>query len=248
MKPILRVNHLKKIYHTKQGETPAIEEVSFSLNPGEFIAIVGPSGCGKSTILSILCNLLEKSGGTIETDKDTSFGYMLQQDCLFPWRTILDNCLLGLEITNQNTEENKQHVLQLLKTYGLEEFIHSYPANLSGGMRQRVALIRTLATKPDILLLDEPFSALDYQSRLAVSDDVYRIIKQEKKSAIMVTHDLAEAISMADRIIVLTERPCQIKNIHSIHFEHRSTPIENRKCKEFSKYYDQIWKEIDFHV
>lgn len=248
MKPILRVNQLKKTYHTNQGETPAIDEVSFSLEPGEFIAIVGPSGCGKSTILSILCNLLEKSGGTIETNQDTSFGYMLQQDCLFPWRTILDNCLLGLEITKQNTKENQEHVLKLLKTYGLEEFIHSYPANLSGGMRQRVALIRTLATKPDILLLDEPFSALDYQSRLAVSDDVYRIIKQEKKSAIMVTHDLAEAISMADRIMVLTERPCQIKNIHSIHFEHRSTPIENRKCKEFSKYYDQIWKEIDFHV
>lgn len=248
MKPILRVNQLKKTYHTKQGETPAIDEVSFSLEPGEFIAIVGPSGCGKSTILSVLCNLLEKSGGTIETNQDTSFGYMLQQDCLFPWRTILDNCLLGLEITKQNTKENQEHVLKLLKTYGLEEFIHSYPANLSGGMRQRVALIRTLATKPDILLLDEPFSALDYQSRLAVSDDVYRIIKREKKSAIMVTHDLAEAISMADRIIVLTERPCQIKNIHSIHFEHRSTPVENRKCKEFSKYYDQIWKEIDFHV
>ena len=248
MKPILRVNQLKKTYHTKQGETPAIDEVSFSLEPGEFIAIVGPSGCGKSTILSVLCNLLEKSGGTIETNQDTSFGYMLQQDCLFPWRTILDNCLLGLEITKQNTKENQEHVLKLLKTYGLEEFIHSYPANLSGGMRQRVALIRTLATKPDILLLDEPFSALDYQSRLVVSDDVYRIIKREKKSAIMVTHDLAEAISMADRIIVLTERPCQIKNIHSIHFEHRSTPIENRKCKEFSKYYDQIWKEIDFHV
>lgn len=248
MKPILRVNQLKKTYHTKQGETPAIDEVSFSLEPGEFIAIVGPSGCGKSTILSVLCNLLEKSGGTIETNQDTSFGYMLQQDCLFPWRTILDNCLLGLEITKQNTKENQEHVLKLLKTYGLEEFIHSYPANLSGGMRQRVALIRTLATKPDILLLDEPFSALDYQSRLAVSDDVYRIIKREKKSAIMVTHDLAEAISMADRIIVLTERPCQIKNIHSIHFEHRSTPIENRNCKEFSKYYDQIWKEIDFHV
>ena len=248
MKPILRVNQLKKTYHTNQGETPAIDEVSFSLEPGEFIAIVGPSGCGKSTILSVLCNLLEKSGGTIETNQDTSFGYMLQQDCLFPWRTILDNCLLGLEITKQNTKENQEHVLKLLKTYGLEEFIHSYPANLSGGMRQRVALIRTLATKPDILLLDEPFSALDYQSRLAVSDDVYRIIKREKKSAIMVTHDLEEATSMADRIIVLTERPCQIKNIHSIHFEHRSTPIENRKCKEFSKYYDQIWKEIDFHV
>lgn len=248
MKPIVKIEHLKKTYHTKQGETEAIKDVSFALMPGEFIAIVGPSGCGKSTILSVLCDLLEKSGGTIEKEGKTSFGYMLQQDSLFPWRTILENCLLGLEITNQNTEENKQHVLNLLETYGLKEFIHSYPSNLSGGMRQRVALIRTLATKPDILLLDEPFSALDYQSRLAVSDDVYQIIKKEKKSAIMVTHDLAEAISMADRIIVLTNRPCTIRKIHTIHFEHRSTPIENRKCKEFSKYYDEIWKEIDFHV
>lgn len=248
MKPIVKIEHLKKTYHTKQGETEAIKDVSFALMPGEFIAIVGPSGCGKSTILSVLCDLLEKSGGMIEKEEKTSFGYMLQQDSLFPWRTILENCLLGLEITNQNTEENKQHVLNLLETYGLKEFIHSYPSNLSGGMRQRVALIRTLATKPDILLLDEPFSALDYQSRLAVSDDVYQIIKKEKKSAIMVTHDLAEAISMADRIIVLTNRPCTIKKIHTIHFEHRSTPIENRKCKEFSKYYDEIWKEIDFHV
>lgn len=248
MKPIVKIEHLKKTYHTKQGETEAIKDVSFALMPGEFIAIVGPSGCGKSTILSVLCDLLEKSGGMIEKEEKTSFGYMLQQDSLFPWRTILENCLLGLEITHQNTEENKQHVLNLLETYGLKEFIHSYPSNLSGGMRQRVALIRTLATKPDILLLDEPFSALDYQSRLAVSDDVYQIIKKEKKSAIMVTHDLAEAISMADRIIVLTNRPCTIKKIHTIHFEHRSTPIENRKCKEFSKYYDEIWKEIDFHV
>lgn len=194
MKPIVKIEHLKKTYHTKQGETEAIKDVSFALMPGEFIAIVGPSGCGKSTILSVLCDLLEKSGGMIEKEEKTSFGYMLQQDSLFPWRTILENCLLGLEITNQNTEENKQHVLNLLETYGLKEFIHSYPSNLSGGMRQRVALIRTLATKPDILLLDEPFSALDYQSRLAVSDDVYQIIKKEKKSAIMVTHDLAESI------------------------------------------------------
>ena len=246
MKSLLKVHHLKKTYHTKQGETPAIKDITFDLKPGEFIAIVGPSGCGKSTILSILCDLLEKSNGTIEKNKNITFGYMLQQDSLFPWRTILDNCLLGLEITNQLTNENKDYVLSLLKTYGLKDFIHSYPANLSGGMRQRVALIRTLATKPDILLLDEPFSALDYQSRLAVSDDVYQIIKKEKKSAIMVTHDLAEAISMADRIIVLTERPCQIKNIHTIQFENRSTPIENRKCKEFSKYYDQIWKDLDY--
>lgn len=248
MKKILSVKNLKKIYHTKRGETLAIKNVSFELKEGEFIAIVGPSGCGKSTILSILCNLLDKSDGIIEKDKEVRFGYMLQQDSLFPWLTIYKNCLIGLEINKTSTKETKDHVLKLLKTYGLEEFVHSYPMNLSGGMRQRVALIRTLATKPDILLLDEPFSALDYQSRLAVSDDVYQIIRKEKKSAIMVTHDLAEAISMADRIIVLSKRPCEIKNIHEIHFENRKTPIENRKCKEFSKYYDEIWKEIDFHV
>lgn len=248
MKKILSIKKLKKIYHTKRGETLAIKDVSFDINEGEFIAIVGPSGCGKSTILSILCDLLDKSSGTIVKDDKVSFGYMLQQDSLFPWRTIFKNCLIGLEINKNITKENKDYVLKLLNTYGLGEFIDSYPMNLSGGMRQRVALIRTLATKPDILLLDEPFSALDYQSRLAVSDDVYQIIRKENKSAIMVTHDLAEAISMADRIIVLSKRPCEIKNIHKIDFEHRGTPIENRKCKEFAKYYDEIWKEIDFHV
>ena len=173
---------------------------------------------------------------------------MLQQDCLFEWKTILENCLLGLEIQKDLTEENKKYVLDLLETYGLKEFINSYPSSLSGGMRQRVALIRTLATKPDILLLDEPFSALDYQTRLAVSDDVYNIIKREHKSAIMVTHDLAEAISMSDRVVILSNRPAVIKNIHNIKMTGQSTPIENRKCKEFSTYYDMIWKEIDFHV
>ena len=245
---ILKVKKLKKIYHTKDSEILAVENFSLNLKQGEFVAIVGPSGCGKSTILGILCGLDKPSSGTIEIDKNLKFGYMLQGDNLFDWRNIYKNCLLGLELENNLTKENINYVNKLLDTYGLKDFKKAYPNNLSGGMRQRVSLIRTLATKPDILFLDEPFSALDYQTRLAVSDDVYKIIKKEKKSAIMVTHDLAEAISMADRIIVLTERPCRIKNIHSIYFEHRSTPIENRKCKEFSKYYDQIWKEIDFHV
>lgn len=173
---------------------------------------------------------------------------MLQDDSLLSFRTILKNCLLGLEIKKELTKENKEYVINLLKTYGLKDFINSYPESLSGGMRQRVALIRTLATKPDILLLDEPFSALDYQSRLAVSDDVYQILKKEKKSAIMVTHDLAEAISMSDRIIVLSERPSEIKKIYDIKLTNKSTPIENRKAKEFPEYYDMIWKDIDFHV
>lgn len=248
MKNILNIKKLRKIYHTKHGETLAVEDFSFSLLNGEFVSIVGPSGCGKSTILSILCGLEEKSSGEIEIPENVRVGYMLQQDCLFEWKTILENCLLGLEIKGELTAENKAYVLNLLETYGLKDFINSYPSNLSGGMRQRVALIRTLATKPDILLLDEPFSALDYQTRLAVSDDVYRIIKNEHKSAIMVTHDLAEAISMSDRVVILTSRPAVIKNIHKIEMTNQSTPIENRKCKEFSAYYDMIWKEIDFHV
>ena len=173
---------------------------------------------------------------------------MLQDDALFDNRNILNNSLLGLEINKTLTKKNKEYVLNLLETYGLKDFINSYPENLSGGMRQRVALIRTLATKPDILLLDEPFSALDYQTRLAVSDDVYKILKKEKKSAIIVTHDLAEAISMADKIIVLTKRPAVIKKIIDINLTDKSTPINNRRAKEFSYYYDLIWKEIDYHV
>ena len=248
MDNILEIKNLKKIYHTKAGETLAVEDFSFELKPGEFVAIVGPSGCGKSTILSILCGLEKESGGKIIMNDDIKNGYMLQNDSLFEWRNILNNCLIGLEINKDLKDENKEYVLNLLKNYGLYDFKDSYPNNLSGGMRQRVALIRTLATKPDILLLDEPFSALDYQTRLSVSDDVYQIIKKENKSAIMVTHDLAEAISMADKVIVLTKRPGTIKTIYDINLTDKSTPIKNRRAKEFSYYYDLIWKDIDFHV
>lgn len=248
MKTILKINNLKKAYHTKRDEILAVDNFSFDLCEGEFVAIVGPSGCGKSTILSILSGLESKSDGQIIKDENLKIGYMLQEDALFDNRTILDNCLLGLEINKTLTNDNKKYVLDLLKTYGLEYFINSYPENLSGGMRQRCALIRTLATKPDILLLDEPFSALDYQTRLAVSDDVYNILKKEKKSAVIVTHDLAEAISIADRVIVLSKRPATIKTVFEINLTDKSTPINNRKAKEFSYYYDLIWKEIDHHV
>lgn len=246
---ILVINNLTKIYHTKDGETLAIKDLNLNIKEGEFVAIVGPSGCGKSTLLSILCNLEEKSEGTISfPKKDLKVGYMLQEDTLFPWLNILDNSLLGLKIQNQITKENKENVLNLLETYGLKDFIKSYPKNLSGGMRQRVALIRTLATNPDILLLDEAFSALDYQTRLAVSDDVWKIIKKEKKTTIMITHDVAEAISMADRVIVLTNRPAKVKKIYNIEMKEKSSPIHNRKCPEFNKYYEMIWKDIDLHV
>ncbi len=240
---ILEVNNLKKIYHTQDSEIEALRDITFSVKEGEFIAIVGPSGCGKSTILSILCGLENKTDGTIKMN-NTKIGYMLQQDSLFPWRNILDNCMLGLEIKKEN---NKDYVLKLLNAYGLKDFIYSYPDNLSGGMRQRVALIRTLATKPNLLLLDEPFSALDYQSRLRISDDIYKILKKEKKTMIMVTHDIGEAISMCDKVIVLTDRPAKIKSIYNIKLDNKDTPINNRKDPKFNYYYDLIWKDIDYH-
>lgn len=249
MNPILKIEHLHKNYHDTNGELTAIEDLSLEIQDKEFVSIVGPSGCGKSTVLSILANLEQKSSGTITFSKENCrLGYMLQKDSLFPWRTILENCLLGLEIKHELTEENKNRVIQLLKTYGLEDFMDKYPNSLSGGMRQRVALIRTLAINPDLILLDEPFSALDYQTRLALSDDVYKIIKNEGKTAIMVTHDLAEAISLSDRIFVLTKRPAKVKKIYQIYLTDKSTPIHNRKCKEFSYYYDKIWRDLDVHL
>ena len=245
---ILEIKNLKKMYHDDDDEIVAIEDISLNINKGEFISIVGPSGCGKSTLLSVLSNLEEKSNGEILLNKNLKIGYMLQKDSLFPWRTILENCLTGLEITNSLNDTTKKRVIRLLETYGLKEFMNKYPDSLSGGMRQRVALIRTLATNPDILLLDEPFSALDYQTRLALSDDVYKIIKDEGKTAIMVTHDLAEAISMSNRIVVLTKRPSKVKCIYTIDLTNKTTPMNNRKCKEFNYYYDKIWRDLDVHI
>lgn len=244
---ILQIENLRKIYHTKEKEILAVDNFSFKQNQGEFIAIIGPSGCGKSTILSILCGLEKQTKGKIKYKKDLKLGYMLQTDNLFEWRTIYKNCILGLELTNNLNKKTKKYVNKLLDTYGLKEFKNSYPSNLSGGMRQRAALIRTLATNPDLLILDEPYSALDYQTALAVSNDVYQIIKKEKKSAIMVTHDISMAISMADKIIVLTDRPSKIKNIYEIKLTNKNNPIENRKAKEFAYYYDKIWKDLDYH-
>lgn len=245
---ILEIKNLKKVYYDKHSEIPAIESISLDIQDKEFISIVGPSGCGKSTLLSILSNLQNKTDGVITYNKDLKIGYMLQKDSLFPWRTILENCLIGLEVSNSLNNETKNRVINLLNKYGLSDFINKYPSSLSGGMRQRVALIRTLATDPDILLLDEPFSALDYQTRLSLSDYVYEIIKSEGKTAIMVTHDLAEAISLSDRIVVLTKRPAKIKSIYDIKLTDKSNPINNRKCIEFPIYYDKIWRELDVHI
>lgn len=248
MRNILSIKNLKKIYHTKKSETLAVSDFSYDLKENEFVSIVGPSGCGKSTILSILSGSLTLSDGIISKEDSITFGYMLQDDCLFEFRTILENCLLGLKIKGKITEENKKYVISLLEKYGLKDFMNSYPSNLSGGMRQRVALIRTLALKPDILLLDEPFSSLDYQTRLKVSEDVLNIIRMEEKSAIMVTHNLEEALVMSDTVIVLSARPSHIKSIYHIDLDKNLTTLEKKKTKKFLDYYNQIWKDIDIHV
>lgn len=245
---ILTINNLSKTYHDQKGEVKALDNISLDIYENEFISIVGPSGCGKSTILSILSSLEEKSSGNIKKDDKLTIGYMLQDDSLFFWRTILENCYIGLEVLGKLTDENKDYVEKLLKSYGLYEFKDKYPSCLSGGMRQRVSLIRTLATKPDILLLDEATSALDYQSRLAISDDIYNIVKSEKITTIMVTHDIAEAISMSDRVVVLTKRPGKVKKIYDINLINKSTPINNRKSKNFFEYYDKIWRDLDVHM
>lgn len=245
MKKILEITNLSKKYHSEKEEIDAIDNISFDIYEGEFVSIVGPSGCGKSTVLSILCNLIDKSNGNISILNGYNIAYMLQCDSLLPFKTVLDNCLIGLKIKGLDSLENKKYVIKLLNTYGLGDFINKYPNNLSGGMKQRCALIRTLAVKPDILLLDEAMSALDYQTRLNISDDIYKIIKNEKKTAIMVTHDLSEAISMSDRVIVLSKRPGKIKKIYNIKLDNPSTPINNRKDKMFSKYFERIWEDLN---
>ena len=245
---LLEISNLGKVYHTKTEDICALDGVTFDVFENDFISIVGPSGCGKSTILSIIAGLEKKTTGNVVVKKDITIGYMLQDDCLFNWKNILDNCLVGLEVSGKLSKENIEYVISLLKTYGLYEFKNMYPSSLSGGMRQRVALIRTLALKPDILLLDEPMSALDSQSRLSIGEDIYKIINNEGKTAIMVTHDLSEALSMSDKIIVLSKRPAVVKNIYDIKLENKSTPINNRSAANFSTYYKLIWEDLDVYV
>lgn len=255
LEEIIRIENLSMKYHSLNGEITALERISFTVAKGEFISIVGPSGCGKSTLLSLMAGLYQSFTGRIMIDGEPvagtsgKVGYMLQRDYLFEWRTILENVMLGLEIRRLVSGETRQYVLRLLETYGLYEFKDKYPRQLSGGMRQRAALIRTLAVRPEILLLDEAFSALDYQTRLVVAEDIYGIIKREHKTAILVTHDIAEGISMADRIVVLTSRPGSIRNIHDIRLScPERTPIKSRDAVEFKFYFNQIWKELDVHA
>ncbi len=245
-------------YFTMEGETEALRGVSLTIEPGEFVAIVGQSGCGKSTLLSLIAGILKPTSGDVEVDGKSvagpsrQCGYMLQQDHLFEWRTILDNVLVGPEIQGLNLQQARERANDLLHRYGLGEFTTHYPDQLSGGMRQRAALARTLCTEPDILLLDEPFSALDFQTRLALADEVGVILRREGKTVILVTHDISEAVSMADRVIVISRRPGRVKSIHQINFAaagtERPTPFKARHEPEFTEYFDRIWGELEIHV
>lgn len=245
MEPILEIKNLSHAYHNLDGETPALSNLSFSMQKGEFVSIVGPSGCGKSTLLSLISGLIPPEEGTI-TLYGKRMGYMLQKDHLLEWRTIYKNIILGLEIQHLLTPETKNKVEEYLTQYGLSDFANAKPSELSGGMRQRAALIRTLITEPDLLLLDEPFSALDYQTRLNVSDDIGQIIRREHRSAILVTHDLSEAISLSDRVIVLSKRPANIKTTVLLSFDlEDDTPLHRRNAPEFKTYFNLIWKELN---
>lgn len=251
MKKILEAKNISKKYQNKEGEVQALENVNLEVQEGEFVSIIGPSGCGKSTLLSIIAGLEDKNEGEvyIEGEKTEGIsekvGYMLQRDCLLEWRNVLNNTLFGLEIKGIKNKENIEYVEELLKKYNLYEFKNKYPSELSGGMRQRVALIRTLATRPKILLLDEAFSALDYQTRIMVTNDIYSILRKENITALIVTHDISEAISMSDRVLVLSKRPGTIRKIHKIEFDiENKTPLNCRQSPEFSKYFDTLWKEL----
>ena len=234
------MKNVSKTFYTEIGALDVLEDITFNLNEGEIIAIVGPSGSGKSTLLNIISKLIEPTEGEIYVDGE--IGYMFQRDHLFNWRTVWKNIMLGLEIKKEKNQENIDKTKELLTKYGLIDFINSYPQELSGGMRQRIALIRTLATNPQVLLLDEPFSALDYQTRINVSEDIFKMIKDSNVSAILVTHDISEAIAMADRVIVLSHRPAKLKKIIDIKTDSPdNTPFNNRLSSEFRKYFDEIW-------
>ena len=255
---IVELCNTRQVYFSESGEVEALRDISLSIEEGEFVSIVGQSGCGKSTLLSIIAGLIDPTAGEVRIKGNPvkgpsrRTGYMLQHDTLFEWRTILENVLLGPEIQGLNMQEAKERANDLLDRYGLGDFKGKLPQELSGGMRQRAALARTMCTEPEILLLDEPFSALDYQTRLAMSDEIGLILRAENRTVIMVTHDISEAISMSDRIIVLSARPGRVQSEHIIGFPSagrtRPTPLESRDTAEFGRYFHTIWKELDFHV
>lgn len=243
---MINIENANVSYQTDTGELSAIENISFKVEKGEFLSIVGPSGCGKTTLLSLIAGLIKPDGGIVDCS-GASTGYMLQKDHLFEWRTVHANACLPLEICANKTKENIRRIDVLLEKYGLVEFADKKPHELSGGMRQRAALIRTLARDPEILLLDEPFSALDYQTRLNVAEDIWNVIKAEKKTAVLVTHDIGEAISMSDRILVLSNRPATVRAEFNAAVFEGKTPLQRRQDTQFSMLFNSIWREIESH-
>jgi NitT/TauT family transport system ATP-binding protein len=245
-------------YFGREGETEALQDISLAVAPGEFVAVIGPSGCGKSTLLSLIAGLIAPTEGSVLVDgrpvagPNRKIGYMLQQDYLFEWRTILENAVLGAEIQGVPIAAARDRARQLLTRYGLGQFLQHLPRQLSGGMRQRAALARTLCTEPDIVLLDEPFSALDSQTRLALADEITEILRREAKTVILVTHDIGEAVSMAERVIIMSRRPGRIKSNHAIQFTGangvRPAPLAARNAPEFAGYFNALWQELDVHV
>jgi len=256
--PKVELRNVGLRYFGPTGETEALKDISLKVAPGEFVAIIGQSGCGKSTLLSLISGILRPTGGAVLLDgkevagPSRKVGYMLQQDYLFEWRTILDNAVLGAEIQGVNMTRARDRAAALLTRYGLGRFLDHLPRQLSGGMRQRVALARTLTTDPDVVLLDEPFSALDSQTRLALADEVAVILRREGKTAILVTHDIGEAVSMAERVIVLSRRPGEVRSDHAIRFasagEVRPAPLAARSAPEFNAYFNTLWQELEVHV
>lgn len=248
---LLEINNIKMRYHSIKGEIEAIDNISFTVDEGDYVSILGPSGCGKTTLLNIMSGLLSPSEGEVLfnnsplKDNLNKIGYMFQKDHLFPWTSVFNNIILGLKVKNTLNSDNLNYISNLITKYDLEKFKNHKPNELSGGMRQRVALIRTLALKPQILFLDEPFSALDYQTRLTVCNDIHEIIKSEKKTAVMVTHDISEAISASDKIIILSKRPSSIKSILQISFPNNLTPFQRRNSDLFKNYFNYIWNELE---
>lgn len=242
---VLELQNVSMEFYTKEGMIDVLNDISFIVQEGEIVSLVGPSGSGKTTILNLISGLIKPTTGKVTVNG--KIGYMFQRDHLFEWRTIYRNVILSLELQRKLNEENINEVKRMLEIYGIWDFRNNYPSELSGGMRQRVALIRTLATSPDLLLLDEPFAALDYQTKLLVSEDIYKIIKKEKKTTIMVTHDVSEAIAMSDRIIILSERPAKIIKIHDINLSliEERTPLTARKSPDFKEYFDLLWRELN---
>lgn len=249
---LLALENISMRYHTPSGVVEALKDITFSVYKGDFLSVIGPSGCGKSTILNLISGLIYPSSGKIlyqnkplVGDREM-LGYMFQKDHLFEWLTVWENVILGLKIRKKLTVEKKEKIEKMLSIYGLSKFKKNYPNQLSGGMRQRVALIRTLALDPEILLLDEPFSALDYQTRLKVCDEIFHIIKNENKTAIMVTHDISEAISTSSKIVMLSKRPSSVKEIINLEFSHLDlSPLQRREENEFREYFNRVWKELD---